>query len=75
MAFATISKTQNEFLIGYLRGTGRELSSAQADALYGIKNLRARISEIRGAGFRVRTRKNTEGRTAYAVSRRLVHQG
>lgn len=71
MAFANLKTSQKEFLVKYLRGTGRELSSAQADVLYGIQNLRARMSELRGEGFTVRTRKNTEGRTAYAVSRRI----
>jgi hypothetical protein len=74
MAFATIKSTQKQFLVNHLRGTGRELSAAQAENLYGIKNIRARMTEIRQAGFKVRTRKNTEGRTAYAVSRRMVSQ-
>jgi hypothetical protein len=75
MAFAKINKTQKEFLVSYLRGTGRELSAAQAEALYGIQNIRARMTEIRQEGYRVRTRKNTEGRTAYAVSRRTAVNG
>ena len=64
--------TQNERLIKYLRGTGRELSAAQAESRFGIMNLSARMSELRDAGFRVRTRVNTQGKTAYAVSRRMV---
>lgn len=71
MSFATLKTTQRDFLVNYLRGTGRELSSAQAESLYGIMNLRARMSELRSDGFTVRTRKNTVGRTAYAVSRRV----
>jgi hypothetical protein len=74
MAFAKIKSSQKHFLVNHLRGTGRELSAAQADTLYGIKNIRARMTEIRQAGFKVRTRKNTEGRTAYTVSRRMVGQ-
>ena len=72
MAFAQLTTSQKDFLVKYLRGTGTELSAAQAEALYGIQNLRARMSEIRGEGFVVRTRKNTAGNTAYAVSRRMV---
>jgi Helix-turn-helix domain len=72
MAFATIKSTQNEFLESYLRGTGRTLSAAQAEALYGIRNIRARASELRQAGLRVRTSMNTEGRTTYSVSARNV---
>jgi hypothetical protein len=74
MAFATIKMSQNKFLVKYLRGTNRELSSAQAEALYGIQNLRARMTDLRNGGYKVRTHKNTEGRTAYAVSRRMIGQ-
>lgn len=73
MAFTTISTTQNEFLETYLRGTGRTLSQAQASSLYGIKNLRARMSEFRSAGLRVNREVNTEGRSAYRVSARDVN--
>ncbi len=72
MAFTNLRSTQVEFLEKHLRGTGRAMSSAQAEATYGIKNLRARMTELRQAGLRVRTTTNTEGRTAYAVSRRDV---
>jgi len=74
MAFATIKMSQNKFLVKYLRGTNRQLSSAQAEALYGIQNLRARMTDLRNDGYKVRTHKNTEGRTAYAVSRRMIGQ-
>lgn len=70
MAFTTLSTTQNEFLESYLRGTGRNLSSAQAKSNYGIMNLRARMSELRAAGLKVVRKKNTEGRSAYRVSAR-----
>ena len=72
MAFTQLKSTQVEFLENHLRGTGRVMSSAQAEATYGIKNLRARISDLRQSGLQVRKTKNTEGRTAYAVSRRDV---
>ena len=74
MAFTNIQNSQRDFLIGYLRGTGRELSQAQAGNLFNIKNLSARMSEIRKDGYRVRTSINTAGRTAYAVSRRMSVQ-
>ena len=70
MAFTKISTTQVEFLEDYLRGTGRTLSEAQARALYGIENLRARMTDLRQAGLRVRREKNSEGRARYAVSAR-----
>lgn len=72
MAFTTLSTTQNEFLENYLRGTGRGLSTAQAEALYGIKNLRARMSEFRAAGLKVTREINSEGRSAYRVSARDI---
>lgn len=70
MAFTQISTSQVEFLEDYLRGTGRTLSEAQARALYGIQNLRARMTDLRQLGLRVRREKNTEGRARYAVSAR-----
>ena len=72
MAFTTLSTTQNEFLESYLRGTGRNLSAAQAESTYGIMNLRARMSELRSAGLKVTREKNTEGRSTYRVSARDV---
>lgn len=74
MAFTNIRVSQRDFLVEYLRGTGRELSQPQAETLFGIRNLRARMSEIRQDGFRVRTHVNTSGRMAYAVSRRMIGQ-
>lgn len=74
MAFTNIKTSQRDFLVEYLRGTGRELSAAQAQSLFGIQNLRARMTELRKDGYRVRTRINTLGRTAYAVSRRMQGQ-
>jgi len=72
MAFTTLKTTQVAFLEKHLRGTGREMSAAQAEATYGIQNLRARMTDLRQAGLRVRKGVNTEGRTVYAVSRRNV---
>ena len=74
MAFTNIKTSQRDFLVEYLQGTGRELSAAQAQSLFGIQNLRARMTELRQDGYRVRTRINTLGRTAYAVSRRMQGQ-
>jgi hypothetical protein len=74
MAFVKSSKTQNELLISYLRGTNRGLSAPQARALFGVQNLRARMSDLRELGFRVRKNVNTEGNTTYFVSRRKIWQ-
>ena len=70
MSFTQLKSTQKEFLESHLRGTGRSMSARQAAATYGIMNMRARISEMRAAGLRIRKAKNTEGRTAYSISRR-----
>jgi hypothetical protein len=70
MSFTTIKTTQKQFLESYLRGTDRSLTSRQADSLYGIKNLRARITELRQSGLVVRTDKTQEGLTKYMVSAR-----
>lgn len=72
MSFTTLSTTQLEFLENYLRGTGRTLSSAQAESLFGIKNIRARMSEFRAAGLKVTREVNSTGRSAYRVSSRDV---
>jgi hypothetical protein len=72
MAFVNSSKTQNQLLVSYLRGTGRGISAPQATALFGIRNLRARMSDLRQAGLRIRKTMNTEGNTTYFVSRRLI---
>ena len=74
MAFVNSGKTQNEQLVSYLRGTSRAISAPQALALFGIKNLRARMSDLRQSGFRVRTSKNTNGYTTYSVARRMIWQ-
>jgi hypothetical protein len=74
MSFTTLRSTQNKFLEQYLRGTNRTLTEAQASALFGIENLRARVSELRDVGLNVKTvPTKTTGRSAYKVSRRDVY--
>jgi hypothetical protein len=72
MAFTTIKSTQPVFLESYLRGTGKSLTAADANARFGIQNLSARMSEFRDAGLKVRTEVATTGKTRYAVSARDV---
>jgi len=72
MSFVKLKTTQNEFLEQHLRGTGRAISARQAKATYGIKNIRARMTELRSAGLKVNRTVNTEGRTAYTISSRDV---
>jgi len=63
--------TQNQFLVTHLRGTQRELTVAQARAQYGIRNLRARVAELRKAGLNVKSRKNYRNAAAYQIPVRL----
>lgn len=72
MAFTKLTMTQNEFLENYLRGTNRSITSRQAEALYGIRNLRARVAELRSAGLQVYNDQTNDGRTAYVMSSRDV---
>lgn len=73
MSFTTLRSTQNKFLEQYLRGTNRTLTEAQAQSLFGVRNLRARICELRDLGLRVQTvPTKTTSRSAYRISRRDV---
>lgn len=72
MAFTNLSTSQFAFLHNYLRGTGRSLTSRQARSFYGIKNLRARMTDLRQAGLRVRAEKNEDGYTKYSISSRDI---
>jgi hypothetical protein len=74
MAFTTLKSTQVAFLEKYLRGTNRTLTEAQAASLFGIQNLRARVSELRDVGLNVQTvPTKTTTRSAYRVSRRDIY--
>ena len=70
MTFTTIKSNQTAFLETYLRGTGKTITSADAKARFGIKNLSARMSELRDAGLVVRVDTATTGKARYAVSAR-----
>jgi hypothetical protein len=73
MAFTTLKQTQNQFLESYLRGTNQTLTAAQAEATFGIKNLSARVHELRSMGLTVtRVPTKTTRRSAYKMSRRDV---
>ena len=67
---ATTGLTQNQYLVTHLRGTGVELTAAEAKKI-GIRNLRARVAELRQAGLVVSTRKTEQGTAAYKISNRL----
>jgi hypothetical protein len=73
MSFTNLKNTQNKFLETYLRGTTRTLTAKQAESLFGIQNLSARVSELRDLGLNVQTiPTKTTRRAAYKMSRRDV---
>ena len=73
MAFTNIKTSQKVFLENYLRGTGKTLTAADANARFGIQNLPARMSEFREHGLNVRVDTATTGKARYAVSARDVY--
>lgn len=72
MQIIKIRTPQNQFLVNYLRGTGRTLTEHEARQFFKIQNLRARMSELRDLGLVVRTEQTDRG-TAYAISARDVN--
>jgi len=70
MSFTTIKTKQKTFLESYLRGTGKTLTAADANARFGIQNLPARMSEFREHGLSVRVDTSSKGTARYAVSAR-----
>lgn len=47
-------KTQNQKLVSYFK-SGRKLNQKQALGLFGVKNLRARVAELRNSGMAIYT--------------------
>ena len=70
MAFTKLTQPQNTFLEQYLRGTGRWITARDAQARFGIQNLRARMTDLRNAGLTVRTETASTGATRYTISSR-----
>jgi hypothetical protein len=52
--------TQNERIIKYL-STGRTLTAEQARNRFGVRNLRARVNDLRNDGFCVYTNRDNDG--------------
>ena len=64
-----MAKTQNEWIHDYLRGKNRTLTAAEAEARYNIKNLRARMTQLRQLGLVIRTNEKTKkGMTKYSIA-------
>jgi seryl-tRNA(Sec) selenium transferase len=68
-----MTKNQNQRLVELLRGTGKELTVAQARSQMNIGNLRARVHELRKAGLNVQSRKNYRGAAAYRIPARDIN--
>jgi hypothetical protein len=58
--------SQNDRLVRYL-STGRSITSEQARSRFGIRNLRARVNDLRSEGFCVYT--NRGETTTYRMGR------
>lgn len=58
--------SQNDRLVRYLSG-GRTISAREARSRFGIKNLRARVNDLRSEGFCVYT--NRGETTTYRLGR------
>jgi len=66
--------TQHKKLMGFFK-SGKEITQAQAEGLFGVTNLAARVSELRAEGHSIYTNKTKSGKTAYRLgtpSRRMV---
>lgn len=61
-------KGQARFLELHLRGTGRTLTEAQASARYGIKNLTARVYDLRQLGLHIKVDDGKYAMTARDVN-------
>jgi len=61
-------KGQSRFLEQHLRGTGRSLTEAQAAAQYGIKNLTARVLDLRKLGLHIKVAGGKYSMTARDVN-------
>lgn len=66
MSFTKLSQPQTKFLANYL--SKNTLTEAQAVSRFGIKNLRARVSELRESGLSVRTVRTKTGIRAYTMT-------
>jgi hypothetical protein len=57
--------SQNDRLVRFLT-TGRSITAAQARARFGVRNLRARVNDLRSEGFCVYTNRTSTG-TSYRM--------
>lgn len=64
--------SQTQKLVSYFTNiaSARALSASQARSRFGIKNLSARISDLRKMGFEVQKSQNKVGNTTYFASKK-----
>lgn len=58
--------TQHQKLMGFFK-SGKEINQAQAEGLFQVTNLAARVSELRSQGHAIYTNKTKNGKTAYRL--------
>jgi len=63
--------TQNERIFRYLSavrdGKRRTLTSRQAETMFGVRNLRARVHELRQNGVPIKLVRTRSGKNAYVL--------
>jgi hypothetical protein len=59
--------SQNDRLVRYF-STGRSITPAQARSRFGIRNLRARVNDLRSEGYCVYTNRTKTG-TSYRIGK------
>jgi hypothetical protein len=60
--------SQNEILTRYLTA-GNSITSSKARKMFGIRNLRARINDLRNDGYCVYTNRSRAGTASYRIGR------
>jgi len=62
----TVSTNQTKKILNFL-SSGQSLSEAQAERMFGVRSVGARIAELREAGFPVYTNVSKTGKTVYRL--------
>jgi hypothetical protein len=60
--------SQNEILTRYL-SAGNAITSSKARKMFGIRNLRARVNDLRNSGYCVYTNRSRSGTASYRIGR------
>jgi len=60
------NKSQRQFLVDYLRGSGRTLTPTEANKKFKIQKLGSRMSELRSVGLQI-TKQKMHNETSYGI--------